>query len=687
MSSIILFLFLQGYDYLNQRDFSEALRYYEWKTKVSSQPDVHYNYGICALAEGRFEEAISSLRRVLDTKPNASYYLGVAYYRLSKYDSALYYFSRLKRDIKSARYYLGLIKLKQGRIEQAKRCIDSLPDSDIRSYLSGYIEDLDRLQSARERFIKGDYKGAIELYRKVSGLSGYRQLGCARTLIELHQYKKAKNILDSLITMISDSSLYSLALLEAGRLSYRARNLRRAKKYLKEYLTIRTSNTANFLMGKVLSDEGRYREAARYFRRLPDSVDAFLFYKGRTDYFLGFWGRAEEQLMRHREIFPNSKYADRAVYILASINFKRKEYESAIDFWEELVRNFPGSNYIKAAKIGIGNAYYNMKKYRKALSTYLEARKEKKSLEQDPQLNLKIYETRYRLGYYRSLVEALRRYLRDYPDSPLGPRVRLRIAQILFNQKSYYPSLSEIETIIRKYPDAPEREDAFFQKARLCRIINDRKGLKHSLKELLKNRRKQEYYLYALNELGGIYLDEMKYDSSLYYFNLLLDSDKYREKAIMDIAHIYETLNRMDEAETMVDRLIKDFPESIFIVDAYMLKSQLHQRKGDYDNAIEILNELSKKVGKKPEIYIEIGKIYFQMENFIEARKNYLLACEQYRQKRDDAAQALLLAGDASVALGEMEKAKQYYLRANLIAESPILKNKAVMKISKIGEE
>ncbi len=688
LSSIVLFIFLQGGDYLHAGNFNTALRYYELEAKISARPDVYYNFGICALAQGKIEQAITCFYRVMNNKPEALFYLGVAYYRLGKLDSAACYFDKLKeKDITSIKYYLGLINLKSGKISEAKRYFDSLSEPELRTGLIQYADDLGYLQRARQKFIQGDYKKALELYDKVKGFPGYRRLGRAMTLIELHQYKLARRFLDSVIKVNNDSLLYFSGLLEAGRLYYRIKNFKRAKQYLKKYLEHRTGNTANFLMGKILSDEQRYREAVRYFRVLPDSVDAFLFYKGRTDYFLGFWGRAEEELMRHYELFPDSKYADRVIYIIAAINFKRKEYRSAIDFWQELIKNFPKSDYVKAAKIGIGDAYYNMKEYRRALSFFLDAQKEKKFLKQDPELNLKIYETKYRLGYYRSIVEALRRYLRDYPATSLAHKVHLRIARIFFNQRNYYQSLSEIETILREHPSAMIRDDALFQKVRICRAIDDKEGLKHTLKDLLQNKGNQEYYLYAVNELAGIFRDEMKYDSSLYYYNILLDSDKYQEKAIMDIAHIYEILSRTDEAETMVDRLIKEFPESVFIVDAYRLKSRLYEKKGDYDKAIGILKELLKTEGERAEVYIDIGNIYFQNEDYVNARKNYLRACEHYRQKRDEAARALILAGDASNALGEKEEAKKFYLRANLIAESPVFKNKAIMKIGRIGEQ
>lgn len=166
-----------------------------------------------------------------------------------------------------------------------------------------------------------------------------------------------------------------------------------------------------------------------------------------------------------------------------------------------------------------------------------------------------------------------------------------------------------------------------------------------------------------------------------------MNDKKYREKAIFEIAKIYDILGQIKESETMIDKLVSEFPSSVFLFDAYILKTKVYKNHGYYNEAINILRELIKKVGQKPEIYIEIGNLYFETEEYLNARKNYLIACEHFKQKRDNAAMALLLAGDASIAIGDKESAHEYFLQAHLIAESPTLKDKATAKISSITEE
>ena len=84
---------------------------------------------------------------------------------------------------------------------------------------------------------------------------------------------------------------------------------------------------------------------------------------------------------------------------------------------------------------------------------------------------------------------------------------------------------------------------------------------------------------------------------------------------------------------------------------------------------------------------MELGHVYFEIEDYQNARKQYVLACERFEQQRDNAARALLFAGDASLAISDREGAREYYLQADRIAESPLLKNQAATKLSAVTEE
>jgi tetratricopeptide (TPR) repeat protein len=668
----------------------DELRFLEIEMTSSPSYENHFQAAVRRLAQGDLMESIELFEGVKQVVPEAYYYLGVAYYRLGEYEKAedcFENFNRCRADVWQSYHYLVLVKMKQGKIADAEDLLLKILDPVERQRISEYISDYQMLREARRRYAEKQYEEALELYQKISGFQGYRDIGMALSYAGMGRYRESIVLLDSVISRGEDDTLVRWGLFEAGRELALLREMRRAKEYLRKYLALVPDDDAEFLLGRILSEEAKYDSAIFYLRDLSDSIDAFLFFKGRTEYFLGLWSNAEEKLLRHLDRFPKSSYADRTLYILASINFKRKEYDNAVAFWKELVDSFPSSPYVASALQGMGNSYFSMRKYSDALRAYSRVEDYFPSERISAEVSLRIYETEYHLGRHASLVDALRKYVRENPSSMLADRVRLRIANIHYEKGEYYVSIDLLDRIIEDNEGNQVEVEALMQRIQVCQAMDDRSELLASLRSLLNSESAAEYRLYAAGELGALWAEEMRYDSALYYYNLLLDSDVHRENAILKIGRIYGQLGKNQESIAMTERLISEYPASAYKVDAYMLKSRALKNEGDYRTAINILLELTEEVGDRPEVYMEIGNLHFESEEFLDARQNYLKACELYTQNREDAADALILAGDASVAIGDILKGKEYYLHANMIAESHLMKNRAMQKLTALTEQ
>ncbi|MGB3342209.1 MAG: tetratricopeptide repeat protein [bacterium] len=686
---MVLLLILSS-DLYDGQSFRDALRYSEMTSSIDPSYDNYYHAGVYALLSGELDKSQKYLEAVQDKRSEVLYYLGIVYFQLGLYDKStecFHYLLEKRNDIWQAYYYLGLIDLKQNRVDAAMEYFKETPDSVDIVLLIDYIEDYNQLIDARQDYEKGFFNSAIRQYLQVDYFFGYREIGLALAFLGEKEYKTSFALLDSVINHSDNETLIQRATYETAKIYYYLKDNTQARRYLKEYLRHQYEDQASFLLGMTFGNESRYDSAIYYFAGLPDSVDRYLFQKGRANYFLGFWGKAEELLLRQREDFPNSPNGDRATFILASINFKRKEYDHAIDFYYELVNTYPKSLYAATAQKSLGDAFFHLQLYERALETYEQVDEFEPLQNLREQTDLMIYETLYYLKKYSSLLEALQHFVDNNPGTDLALNTQVRIAKILLMNKEYYRSLSVLTKVIESRPGSSVAHRALIEKARVYQTIGDIDDVKSIYKELLAKEDAGFYHSYVAYELGVLYLEESKFDSALSYYNLLLKDEKYREKAIFEIAKIYNILGQNSESETMIDRLITEFPSSVFLVDAYILKSKTYRKTGYFNRAIAILEELIRSVGKRPEVFIEIGSIYFEIEDYLKARENYLLACEYFEQNRDDAARALLFAGDASVGLDDKKAARAYYLQVNLIAQSLSLKNQANAKINAIGEE
>lgn len=690
MSSIlILFALCPGETYLRQHDYAEAYRYFMLESSVDPSYASYYYGALCALAQGDGEAAYELLTQVDHSLPQVYYYLGVVHYKKYMIDKARDYFTHAiekEPDFWQNHYYMGLIYLKMNQVEKASSYFSSTPDTVDRSGIISYLEDYNLLVQARAQLEDGDYQQAVELYRAVEHYFGYREIGLAYVYTDMQEYGKCLFLLDSVIKASTQHDLVIHSLSLAAEVSFASKNLERTRKYLTQLLDLESNDQAMYLLGRTYSDELAYDSARIYFDPLPESVDEYLFHKARTEYFLGLWGRAEEKLLRHRELFPESDFGDRAVFILASINFKRKEYTYAIDFFGELVTTYPRSIYAASAQRTIGSIYYILEEYSKAFEAFQRVKDYDPLRNIEEETTLLIYETMFKLGKYRTIINALRAFVADNPSSRLVSKTRMRIAKILLEKREYYQSLSELDQISERYDLQPIAYEACLEKAHIYGLLGNIREQKNTLHGILDRSEAGDYHAYVANELGALYRDEASYDSSLHYYNILLAEGRYREKAIYEIAQIYDLLGQYNEAETMVDRLVGEYPSSVFLFQAYMIKTHVYKNDGNYDKAVLLFTDLLTKLGKRPEIFMELGNLYAEMEEYVLARDNFLAAGEYYKQNRDGAAQALLSTGDASIAIGDPAHAREMYLQAHLIAESIVLKDKATEKLRTIGE-
>ena len=661
-------------------------------TVFATDPDYvnYYEAGIYWLRCGNPARCVELLEQVKDHKREALYYLAIAYYQLGNYDMAAAYFEEFcafRNDVWQPYYYLTLVNLKQNRLEEAFRMLRMLPSVDDKEILMRNVVDHELLESARTNLSERNYEQALELYGQVVGYADYRRMGQAFAYARLGRRQQSLALLDSVVRYGADDELVVMAMFECSRQLFETRNMDRAKKYLMRYLEITPDDDAKFLMGKIYNEEAKFDSARIYLHDLPDTIDGFLFYKGRTEYFLGIWGRSEGRLLLHRERFPESPFADRTLYILASISFNRRKYGKAIQFWREMVDRFPSSPYAASALERIGDSYSKLGAYSDALSAYFQVAQYDPSEQLASEVTLKVYEAKYNLHKYPSLIDALRKYVKDNPDSKLVARTRFRIAKLLFEREKYYQSMIELDRVIDEYPKSAEATEALLLRVQVSQALESRSEQLNSLRSLLMSENAGEYRLYAANELGALWMEELRYDSALYYYNLLLDSRTYRESSILKIADIYDRLGQTKESIAMVELLVSEYPKSSYLADAYLLHSAALRSQGDYEGAIGVLLKALIEVSDRADLHMELGNLYFETEEFATARKHYLIACEMFKQNREDAARALLLAGDASLRISDKSRAKAYYLQANMVAESTRLKNQAMQKLTTLGEE
>lgn len=424
------------------------------------------------------------------------------------------------------------------------------------------------------------------------------------------------------------------------------------------------------------------------FQLSPVPDDSLLFRKGYEAYLNGNFATAESILIKHKDGCPTSPFKPHTLYLLGEINFKKSEYQKAIEWWRELNQTYPETHYAVYGLIRVGDAYFSQKRYGSALKAYRQAEKYKLIHELRFDTELKIYECEYYQGKYPSLVEALIDFVNTYIDSVktdgIIVKTMLRISRIYITKKEYYSARIMLQRLLDTYPHSPDVGEAMLELATVNKLLGDNDGYKRTLFAIISLKDTLSFYPSALIELANLYSDERKYDSSLNYWMKLKEIKDYQDRALKEIANIYYKIGFVDEAMIVLQSLIKDYPESKYARDAFRLWSDILRKQGNLLQANDVLSEFLKKNPRDPEILFELGNIHFELGDYTTAINYYLLASELFKDRRDESAQALLKAGDTSLLIGDTTNARHYYLNAKMIAISEQIKELSITKINQI---
>lgn len=120
------------------------------------------------------------------------------------------------------------------------------------------------------------------------------------------------------------------------------------------------------------------------------------------------------------------------------------------------------------------------------------------------------------------------------------------------------------------------------------------------------------------------------------------------------LVSVYVKEDRIDEAIELVERLSKKFPKKSEVL---MMLVDLYTRKEDYPNVIKTLDRLEVKEGKSEQISTEKFRIYVQMKDEKHAYEEIMSLAEEYP---NDLRYKVLL-GDMYANHGHMDKAYEVY--------------------------
>jgi TolA-binding protein len=184
-------------------------------------------------------------------------------------------------------------------------------------------------------------------------------------------------------------------------------------------------------------------------------------------------GRPDEALKDLERIYksyPESEYADEALYRLGQYHLENKQFQAALDSFNLLISSFGDRNMAPEAYHSIGAIYEDVDfpgfDFEKADANFSRVYNIYTRSERVPDALLHSGLIKARLGEFRNARTTLQRLVDEYPQNALAPQALYHLGLILVSQDEPISAMEALQRVIDEYDD---KDTAL----RALRVINN----------------------------------------------------------------------------------------------------------------------------------------------------------------------------------------------------------------------
>jgi TolA-binding protein len=584
--------------------------------------------------------------------------LGGVYYQKADFTSALTYFedfersSRKKLERQTA-YQMAFSYLKIKRYKDAiKYFQDAILQRDELAQNAYYNLGLCYIENNEKKFASNAFLSASKMdfnkQIKEEALFSYAKLS-----IELAHdpYNNAINSLEQYLSEYPDSDRKDEANNYLVQLYVSTKNYKAALGSMdqlksKDPTFMESYQKIYYYSAIQLFNDKKYQESIDLFKKTIDNTyDTKIaavsnYWIGEAFYRLqNYWGADKyyNDFLRSREA-RESEYYGVTKYNLAYIQFNKKAYDQAINYFKDFLisnRNYD-VRFINDANLRIGDCYYITKRYSEAVKSY------------DAASRLNQASSDYAIFHKALAYGAMSRH---------GDKITTLSNLISTNQRSSYydDALYELGTtfLIRNDNNGAlqyfnklvdEKPRSSYSKKALLRsgliYYNDNKNTAaiHALKKVISDYSGTAESIEALASLKNIYIDMNNVDEYFRFSNSLgISSMQPSEQDSLSYAvaeNQYLEANYA-EAARLLNRYLNNYPQGIYLVNAKYYLAECEFRN---DNFVEALKGYDYIISRPTMRFTEnslrkASRINYNLKNYAQALKNYNLLSELAESK------------------------------------------------------
>ncbi|MCK5305883.1 MAG: tetratricopeptide repeat protein [Candidatus Omnitrophica bacterium] len=662
-------IYILGTMYKEQNDHKKAIEVFKKIPKDSVLiDDTYYQMGDIALKVKNHEKAIEFLRGVksqtsyFNKKVNllemARYRMAATYYSQDKFYEARiicedflkkFPASRLKSDIQEISV---LTYVEQEKIKELLGSYAKLADIDaqekeglkIEKTIAGYF------------YSKGDYKRAAEFYEK--------QVDIGKGVFE-------------------EENLFNL-----GNSYFYLNNFSKAieayKVFLEKFPNSPQMPQAAFRLGYAFSAKGDYEASLKLYKIVESSfkdadyMDLVVYNIGWCYFKLDESSEALKYYEKFVNAFPQSKMLPIVLFEIGNVYYGDSRFSRAIEYYRQVVDKFAGEEIAPAALYRLGRSYAYSGDTESANKQWKRLSRDYQGTEMAKKASLELIESSFNNKEHQNAFGTGRNFLNAYPDDLLAGRVIKQMLDFYLENKEYDEGLEFFNCLTKDYKGKTLLLVELY--ASLGELYLAKKLNKQALESAKKiflltdNFSKAVPSESSIYAIGSILLTADSQREAMNFYELIgskAENEEMLKACLLGKGEIYLKSKDYRQAGEFFKKLINQYPRSEFTVEANMgLADSLYYRDM-FDEAEEIYNSVITNYRDKGtvEAYYRLGQIYFDKGKCKEA-----LACYQHiivfcSDKKEWAAESLLMAGRCQEELGVHDKAASLYKK--LISNYP----------------
>ncbi|MFD1139597.1 tetratricopeptide repeat protein [Larkinella insperata] len=711
-------------------DYAKAIPYYKQYSNTKGRsvpPAVQFRYGDALFKTGDYQGAIATLKNVAAGKDTlaqySAYRMGISYLQTGNANFALNAFDQ------SARLAFNKAIQEESAFNHAKLQLDLNNGGDavkeftdfLKRYPDSKFENESNELLSEAYFSSNNYGAAIAyiegLRRRTPRINAsYQRITYNQAVNDFNaeRYEQALANFDKSLKYPVDADLKNSALFWKAETFSAQRNYDDA---IPLYQQVTRNGAANaelqgkslYALGYAAYNKKNYAQAITYFRdfiaksgtsdkqaledatvRVADSYfatknynEAMRYYdnaiaQGRIDrdyaayqkgMILAFMERDTEAKAQFEKVlsqFPNSRYADDALFQMANVDFEKGAYQASIRGFSRLINDKPKSYLIPAALLKRATASTNLQVYEPAIQDYRRILDQYGGSPSASGALLGLQNALSDAGRADEFSSTLSSYKKNNPGSTDLQKVEFENAKGLYFNEKYQQAITTLQQFIDDNPSSPLIHEARFYLADSYYRTNDlTNALKYYYTVIGDN--KSEFVTRAASRAADIERQQKNYPRAVRNYRTVLAQSKSKNEqsqAVLGLMDTYYATGNYDSTQV----LAREALSMGNVVPGAQNRAQLAlgkvaYAKGDYKQAT---TEFEKTIALAKD---EQG-----------AEANYWIAEILYRTKKYKESIDVLLRFNSDFADHEYWKGKGFILVAdNNVAQNEIAQAKAVL--------